>query len=297
MMCVYRDCYYPSASVGGSVFFCSISSCALFVYSVHSNFQPLWISKSSSILYAQTAIGGIHTKRGSSNNLKCLLLLTPFQLQMFTSKEKRTRWLMENKPLRDLKHLHQVGVIGNGTFGQVIRAMDSDNKVEVAVKRVKQDHLDFPVTALREISLLQILRHENIVNLMEVCIDEQCLYIVLEYADHDLAGLISSKDMELTSTHIKVFMKQLLQGIDFIHRCFVLHRDLKPANILVNKRGVLKIADWGMAKSLEKLPTQLTPQLVTLWYRAPEMLLGCESYGTAVDMWSIGIIFADMICK
>ncbi len=216
---------------------------------------------------------------------------------MFTSKENRSKWLTESRPLRDLKHLHQVGVIGNGTFGQVIRAMDSDTKVEVAVKRVKQDHSDFPVTALREISLLQLLRHENIVNLIEVCTDEQCLYIVLEYAAHDLAGLISSKGVELTYNHIKTFMKQLLQGIDFIHRCFVLHRDLKPANILINKNGVLKIADWGMAKSLEKLPAQLTPQLVTLWYRAPEMLLGCESYGTGVDMWSIGIIFADMICE
>ncbi len=216
---------------------------------------------------------------------------------MFTSKDKGKKWLMKNKPLRDLKHLHQVGIIGNGTFGQVIRAMDSDNKAEVAVKRVKQDHLDFPVTALREISLLKLFHHENIVNLIEVCLDDQYLYIVLEYVDHDLAGFIACKDMELTSTHIKVFMKQMLQGIDFIHRCFVLHRDLKPANILIDKRGVLKIADWGMAKSLEKLPAQLTPQLVTLWYRSPEMLLGCENYGTGVDMWSIGIIFADMICK
>ncbi|KAF5302706.1 hypothetical protein FQR65_LT08448 [Abscondita terminalis] len=154
-----------------------------------------------------------------------------------------------------------------------------------------------PSTALREISLLKGLRHSNIVELLDVICKPPNLYLVFEYLEIDLKKYIDNSDKDISEELIKSFLKQLLEGIGYLHMHRILHRDLKPQNILLDKEGHIKIADFGLSRSFS-LPTRMyTHEVVTLWYRAPELLLGSRVYCTAIDTWSIGCILAEMINK
>jgi serine/threonine protein kinase len=208
--------------------------------------------------------------------------------------------------LRDISEMDKMAVVGKGTFGEVWRAMDVQSKREVAVKLIKAENEKegFPITALREARLLKELRHPNIVDFIDVIFGKDegvagTVYVVLEYMQHDLAGLLLSPDANLTWAHKKCFMLQLLRGVEFMHRNHILHRDLKCANLLISSQCQLKIADWGLARRVESTskPGAHTPCVVTLWYRAPELLLQSPSYGTPIDMWSVGCIFGDMLCN
>lgn len=118
--------------------------------------------------------------------------------------------------------------------------------------------------------------------------------MVFEYHEYDLTGIIESGEIRLTQDHIKSWSHQLLTGVHYMHVNKIIHRDLKAANILINRRGQLRIADWGLARSLSDKKKQLTNGVVTLWYRPIELLLGCKSYDSKIDMWSVGCIIAEM---
>lgn len=168
----------------------------------------------------------------------------------------------------------------------------------VALKEINLDSEEgTPSTAIREISLMKDLKHNNIVNLYDVIHTENKLTLVFEYLDRDL-----KKYMDINGNHgaldpqvVKSFMFQLLQGIDFCHQNRVLHRDLKPQNLLTNAKGELKIGDFGLARAFGIPVNTFSNEVVTLWYRAPDVLLGSRNYSTSIDMWSAGCILAEML--
>lgn len=201
----------------------------------------------------------------------------------------------------------KINRIGKGTFGEVFRARNRATRYEVALKKILMDNEQegFPITALREIKLLCTYKHENIVNLIEVCRSKHDIngkaisYLVFDFCHHDLAGLIQeSKDIFNSIEIIKCILKQLLEGLHLLHSRKVIHRDMKSSNILITKDGVLKIADFGLARTFEYRPDRkYTNRVVTLWYRPPELLLGERDYDCAVDMWGVGCILCELFVK
>jgi negative regulator of PHO system len=165
---------------------------------------------------------------------------------------------------------------------------------------LKEIHLDSeegtPSTAIREISLMKELKHENIVSLHDVIHTENKLMLVFEYMDKDLKKYMDSRGDRgaLDPATIKSFMWQLLKGIAFCHDNRVLHRDLKPQNLLINNKGALKLADFGLARAFGIPVNTFSNEVVTLWYRAPDVLLGSRTYNTSIDIWSAGCIMAEM---
>ncbi|XP_048478363.1 cyclin-dependent kinase 12 isoform X8 [Plutella xylostella] len=201
--------------------------------------------------------------------------------------------------------------IGEGTYGQVYKARDKNTNQLVALKKVRLENEKegFPITAVREIKILRQLNHKNIVNLREIVTDKQdaldfrkdkgSFYLVFEYMDHDLMGLLESKMVDFTESHNASIMRQLLDGLAYCHRKNFLHRDIKCSNILMNNKGEVKLGDFGLARlwSAEDRARPYTNKVITLWYRPPELLLGEERYGPAVDVWSMGCILGELFLK
>jgi len=189
--------------------------------------------------------------------------------------------------------------VGEGTYGVVYKARDKQTQDICALKKIRLDAEDegVPSTAIREISLLKELQHPNIVCLKDVVHSENKLHLVFEFLDHDLKkhmdGHIATGGMP--GHMVKSYMYQMLQGIAFCHAHRVLHRDLKPQNLLIDRNGMLKLADFGLARAFGIPVRTYTHEVVTLWYRAPEILLGSKHYSTPVDLWSVGCIFAEMV--
>jgi negative regulator of the PHO system len=181
--------------------------------------------------------------------------------------------------------------------GQVFKGRNRQTGEFVALKEI---HLDSeegtPSTAIREISLMKELKHENIVSLYDVIHTENKLMLVFEYMDRDLKKYMDWKGDRgaLDPVTIKSFMYQLLKGIAFCHENRVLHRDLKPQNLLINLKGQLKLADFGLARAFGIPVNTFSNEVVTLWYRAPDVLLGSRTYNTSIDIWSAGCIMAEM---
>jgi len=169
----------------------------------------------------------------------------------------------------------------------------------VALKKIRLEAEDegVPSTAIREISLLKELPHPNIVTLYNVVHEDNKLYLVFEYLDQDLKKYMDMCGKNLHHMLVKSYLQQLIKGIAHCHSHRVLHRDLKPQNLLIDKKGVLKLADFGLARAFGVPVRTYTHEVVTLWYRAPEILLGGKQYSTPVDVWSIGCIFAEMVTR
>ncbi|XP_071692936.1 probable serine/threonine-protein kinase At1g54610 [Rutidosis leptorrhynchoides] len=189
--------------------------------------------------------------------------------------------------------------IGQGTYSNVYKARDLTNDKIVALKRVRFDNKDSEsvIFMAREIVILRRLNHPNIIKLEGLITSRtSCsLYLVFEYMEHDLTGLISLPGVKFTEQQVKCYMKQLLSGLDHCHSNGVLHRDIKGSNLLIDNCGNLKIADFGLANFFNRgRSVQLTSRVVTLWYRPPELLLGATRYGVAVDMWSAGCILGEL---
>ena len=188
--------------------------------------------------------------------------------------------------------------LGEGTYGVVYRAKDQKGQEIYALKKIRlqAEEEGIPSTAIREISLLKELNHINIVKLYEVLHSVKKLTLVFEYVEQDLKKIIDSTNGKgLEMKYVKSFLYQLLKGVDYIHKHKVLHRDLKPQNLLINKDNIVKIGDFGLARGYGIPVKNYTNEVVTLWYRPPDVLLGNKTYGTTVDMWSIGCIFAEMV--
>lgn len=190
--------------------------------------------------------------------------------------------------------------IGEGTYGVVYKARDRDTGKFIALKKIRleSEAEGVPSTAIREIALLKELRHPNIVRLLDVVPNHQKLYLVFEYMSEDLKKHMdraASMKTPLAVNLVKSYLWQLLQGIAYCHSHRILHRDLKPQNLLIDYEGNIKLADFGLARAFGLPLRTYTHEVVTLWYRAPEILLGSRFYSTSVDVWSIGCIFAEML--
>jgi len=186
--------------------------------------------------------------------------------------------------------------LGEGTYGVVFKAKDNKTQQTVAIKKIRLEHDQdgIPATAIREISLLKEISNNNIVKLNEVFFDEGKLYLVFEYMEADLQMFIERNKKGISPGIIRSFLHQILSALDFCHSHRIIHRDLKPQNILVDKNGTIKLADFGLARTFGIPLKEMTHEVVTLWYRAPEILLGQKDYSLPVDMWSVGCIFAHM---
>ncbi|MCJ1275659.1 serine/threonine protein kinase, CMGC, CDC2/CDK sub [Puttea exsequens] len=205
--------------------------------------------------------------------------------------------------------------LGEGTFGEVHKGESRTTGQIVAMKKIlmHNEKDGFPITALREIKLLKMLSHPNVLKLEEMAIErpkgegrkKAILYMITPYMDHDLSGLLDNPTVEFTEPQIKCYMLQLLEGVAYLHASKILHRDLKAANLLINNQGILQIADFGLARPYEDPPPQpgrgggeatrdYTTLVVTRWYRPPELLLQLRRYTTAIDMWGVGCVFGEM---
>lgn len=205
-------------------------------------------------------------------------------------------------PCRHISNFETLNHIEEGSYGWVSRAKEASTGSIVALKKVKMDYQQqdgFPITALREITILQRARHTNIVSLHEVLSgsDPSEVVLVMEFLEHDLKTLQEDMPEPFLASEVKTLLKQLTSALSFLHSNHIIHRDLKTSNILLSNHGHLKIADFGMARYIPPPDARLTQLVVTLWYRAPELLLGTEEYGTEVDMWSLGCILGELLLK
>ncbi|KAK3817061.1 MAG: kinase-like domain-containing protein, partial [Linnemannia elongata] len=194
----------------------------------------------------------------------------------------------------------RVGQVGEGTYGKVYKAKNKQTGVYVALKRIRMEAEKdgFPITAMREIKLLQSLNHPHVISLKELMVSKGAVYMVFEYMDYDLTGILAHPNLKFRPEHIKCLMKQLLEGLGFLHHKGVLHRDIKGSNLLVNKQGELKLADFGLARVFQKKTKRdYTNRVITLWYRPPELILGATGYGPEVDMWSAGCIMVELFTR
>eukprot|EP01018_Ginkgo_biloba_P032192 Gb_22030 [translate_table: standard] len=196
--------------------------------------------------------------------------------------------------------------VGEGTYGKVYKAKHKITGQLVALKKTRLETEDegVPATAVREVSLIQMLSKDpHFVRLLDVQHKETksgkpMLFLIFEYLESDLKNYIDDlfkSQKKMPVMEIKRFMYQLCNGIAYCHGHGVLHRDLKPSNLLVNKEtGMIKIADLGLGRAFTIPVKEYTHEIVTLWYRAPEVLLGATHYSTSIDMWSVGCIFAEL---
>mmetsp|Transcript_59080 Transcript_59080/g.128253 ORF Transcript_59080/g.128253 Transcript_59080/m.128253 type:complete len:294 (-) Transcript_59080:233-1114(-) len=188
---------------------------------------------------------------------------------------------------------------GEGTYGVVYKARDRQTDLFVAMKKIRLETEDegIPSTTLREISTLRQLRHPNIVELNDVIHSDGRLYLVFEFVDKDLKKYMEAVNGPLDPELIRSYTMQMLSGLEFCHVKAVMHRDLKPQNILVSRDGRLKLADFGLARAFVPPIRPFTHEVVTLWYRPPEILLGSKTYALPMDMWAVGCIIAEMVTK
>lgn len=191
--------------------------------------------------------------------------------------------------------------LGSGSYAVVYKARNRETDEVIALKKLRFgfDEQGLPSSTLREISLLKELKHANIVELKDIIygFGTNNVYVVLECMDCDLRHLLDA-DRQLEMRQIKSFLRQILLAVNYAHMHCVMHRDLKPQNILVDVSHTnVKVADFGLARSFLPPFKAYTDKVVTLWYRAPELLLGVSSYSTGIDMWSVGCIFAEMLTR
>ena len=192
---------------------------------------------------------------------------------------------------RRVSDYEKLNMIGEGTYGTVYRARDKEDGGIVALKKIRpiKEKSGFPLTSIREISLLQHIHHPHIIPLKCIAIGRKVenIFLVFEYCPHDFASLIDRMSRPFVEAEIKTIMLQLLSATEFLHSNFMIHRDLKLSNLLIDESGRLQLADFGLARHFSHPLKEMTPKVVTLWYRAPELLLGTDRYHSAVDMWAV----------
>lgn len=204
-------------------------------------------------------------------------------------------------------HYDVVEVVGRGAYGVVVAAKDGISGEMIAIKKIQKafEHKIFAKRTLRELKILRLLKHDNVLNLKSLMLprsreDFQDIYMVSELVEGDLYSIIKSPQ-KLEEDHIKFIIYQILRGLKYQHSANVLHRDLKPRNILISSKCEVKICDYGLARLLNYNEAQktdnMTDYVATRWYRAPELLLANEGYDAKIDVWSVGCILAEMYLR
>jgi len=195
-----------------------------------------------------------------------------------------------------MENYESLGTIGEGTYGVVVKARHKETGQIVAIKKFKESDDDEQVrkTALREVRILKQLKHDNIVNLVEVFRRKGKLYLVFEYVEKTILEELEKHPYGLSELDVKKCTYQLLKGVEYCHDNNIIHRDIKPENILVSKHGALKLCDFGFARALAGQGAKYTDYVATRWYRAPELLVGDTEYGKPVDIWAIGCNAAEL---
>ncbi|XP_078533591.1 cyclin-dependent kinase-like 2 [Lissotriton helveticus] len=190
-----------------------------------------------------------------------------------------------------------LGLVGEGSYGMVMKCRHKSNGRIVAIKKFLESEDDKMVKkiAMREIKLLKQLRHENLVNLLEVCKKKKRWYLVFEFVDHTVLDDLEQFPNGLDFSRVRKYLFQIIKGIGFCHSHNIIHRDIKPENILVSQSGVVKLCDFGFARALAAPGEVYTEYVATRWYRAPELLVGDIKYGKAVDLWAIGCLVTEML--
>ncbi|TKR65124.1 hypothetical protein L596_025577 [Steinernema carpocapsae] len=203
---------------------------------------------------------------------------------------------------RCVNDFEKLNRVGEGTYGVVYRARDRESGEIVALKKVRNDNrrsndVSMPIAAIREISSLLELRHENIVKLHEVAVGRSIgsMFLVMEYCEQDLASLLDHMKAPFTEAQVKCILLQLFRAIEYLHKNFIVHRDLKVSNLLLTDTGILKVADFGLARTFGDPPKEMTPRVVTLWYRAPELLFESSCQTTGIDIWACGCIMGELL--
>ncbi|XP_002162867.1 cyclin-dependent kinase 1 [Hydra vulgaris] len=208
--------------------------------------------------------------------------------------------LSSSFPDQKLEAFQKLEKIGEGTYGVVYKAKNRITGELVALKKIRLECDDegCPSTAVREISILKELRfHPFIVQLLDVLHQSGKLYLVFEFLLMDLKKYIDTVEVAMDKALIKSYTYQICNGIDFCHARRIIHRDLKPQNLLIDSKGLIKLADFGLGRAFGIPIRAYTHEVVTLWYRCPEVLLGGKRYSCGIDTWSIGCIFAEMVNK
>ncbi|KAI9664392.1 MAG: cyclin-dependent protein kinase [Alyxoria varia] len=224
--------------------------------------------------------------------------------------------VLKRKPstkLRIQDEYQIIGFISSGTYGRVYKANRINHEQLYAIKRFKKDSKDGDNTvngisqsAVREMALCAELRHENVIPFVETILQDHSIFMIFEYCEHDLLQMIShhvnppdgKKVTPIPAFTLQSIVYQLLQGVNYLHTNWVLHRDLKPANIMVTSTGQIKIGDLGLARIFrEPIKTlyEVDKVVVTIWYRAPELLIGAKHYTPAIDLWAVGCIFGELL--
>ncbi|KAI7833719.1 hypothetical protein BX661DRAFT_177407 [Kickxella alabastrina] len=201
----------------------------------------------------------------------------------------------------DVNDYEKINRIGEGTYGIVYRGRHKKSQKIVALKRMRVSISDntpgLPLSSFREIAILKRLHHPNIVNVVDIAAGHgiDSIFMVMDYCECDLGTLLDNMSAPFSHGEVKSLVQQMLCGMEYCHNHFVVHRDLKLPNLLLTKNGELKVADFGLARLFHEPQRPMTPQVATLWYRSPELILGATEYTTAIDMWSAGCILGELL--
>ncbi|XP_061941051.1 cyclin-dependent kinase-like 4 isoform X2 [Apis cerana] len=191
-----------------------------------------------------------------------------------------------------------IEIVGEGSYGMVMKCKHRESGQFVAIKRFLETEEDYEVRkmAFREIRMLKKLRHDNLVNMIEVFRRKKRFYLVFEYLDHTLLNELENVGGHGLGLEMsKRYIYQILRGLDFCHGSNIMHRDVKPENILISPNGVVKLCDFGFARFVNSPNESCTDYVATRWYRAPELLVGDPRYGRPIDIWAVGCLYAEMV--
>ncbi|KAH9392580.1 Cyclin-dependent kinase 10, partial [Tyrophagus putrescentiae] len=257
------------------------------------NSRGLWTCEMSQTANSTTSSG---TNSGNSNP-------TAFCPEFHRFSDLSLFSIPSDQLLGQCRHVgeyEKLNRVGQGTYGIVYRARDSKSGEILALKRMRVEKLreGIGISSIREINLLRSLKHPNIVQFREVAVGKGLdnVFMVMEYAEQDLASLIDHR-IHFTESQIKCLMQQLFRGLHYLHMNYIVHRDLKVQNLLLTDKGELKIADFGLARKYGNPSEPMSPFVVTLWYRAPELLFQSVYQSTAIDMWAAGCIFGELVLQ